>query len=37
LTRAKLALRYVFTGTAGGVPGRATQRVSTKGPWVPAS
>jgi hypothetical protein len=37
LTRAKLALRYVFTGTAGGIPGRATQRVSTKGPWVPAS
>jgi len=35
LTRAKLLVRYVFAGTAGGRSGTATLTVRAAGPWTP--
>jgi hypothetical protein len=35
LTKAKLVLRYAFTGNAGGRSGTATYKLVARGPWTP--
>ena len=35
LTKAKLLLRYAFTGNAGGRSGTATYKLVARGPWTP--